>query len=99
SVPLVTASMRSNALTTAPAGSTSILSWPPVISLTFLAKSWAYSWKISFAPQVLCQRQVIGSCALAMVGRATAAVDAAAAPLRNLRRGLGLDAVFCHIFS
>src|SRR5262245_4969755 len=41
---------------------------------------------MSFDGQVLCQRQVIGSCALAIVGRATAATDVAAAPLRNFRR-------------
>src|SRR5690606_12667132 len=37
SVPADTASSRSNALTTAPAGSTSILSWPSAMSLTLRA--------------------------------------------------------------
>lgn len=37
SVPADTASSRSKALTTAPAGSTSILSWPSAISLTLRA--------------------------------------------------------------
>jgi hypothetical protein len=50
---LDTASSRPKAGTTAPAGSTSILRSPPVMSLTFLAKSSAYSWKISFEGQVL----------------------------------------------
>ena len=30
------------------------------MSLTFLAKSLAYSWKMSFAGQVVCQRIEIG---------------------------------------
>jgi hypothetical protein len=84
---LVTASSRPNAGTTAPAGSTSILRSPPVMSFTFLAKSLAYSWKMSFAGQVLCQRIEIGPCALTMAGKPrVAAPVAAAAPLRNLRR-------------
>ena len=58
--PCDTASSRSKAFTTEPAGSTSILSAPPVMSLTFFAKSRANSWKMSFAGQVLCQRMVIG---------------------------------------
>ena len=32
------------------------------MSLTFLAKSSAYSWKMSFDGQVLCQRMLIGPC-------------------------------------
>src|SRR6267142_1967788 len=77
-----------NAGTTAPAGSTSILRSPPVMSFTFLAKSLAYSWKISFDGQVLCQRMEIGPCALAIIGKPSVAapVAAAAAPVRNLRR-------------
>src|SRR6185295_14020375 len=63
------------------------------MSLTFFAKSWAYSWKMSLAPQVLCQRQVIGSCALTMVGSAIVATDVAAAPRRNLRRVVALSAL------
>src|SRR5687767_9158181 len=31
---------------------------PPVMSFTFLAKSSAYSWKMSFAGHVLCQRML-----------------------------------------
>jgi hypothetical protein len=76
-----------NAGTTAPAGSTSILRSPPVMSFTFLAKSFAYSWKMSFAGQVLCQRMEIGPWALAIIGKPSAAAPpAAAAPVRNLRR-------------
>src|SRR5262245_3663873 len=41
---------------------------------------------MSFDGQVLCHRQVIGSWALAIVGRATVATDVAAAPLRNFLR-------------
>src|SRR5688572_33324014 len=59
---------------------------PPVMSLTFLAKSSAYSWKMSLVGQVLCQRMLIGPCALTTLGAATAAAPATAAPLRNLRR-------------
>ncbi len=73
-VPLLTASIRSNALTTAPAGSTSILSSPPDMSLTFLAKSPANSWKMSLVGQVLCQRIVTEPCALEpMAGKPIAA--------------------------
>src|SRR5512132_2424677 len=60
------------------------------MSLTFLAKSSAYSWKMSFCGQVDCQRMVIGPCARTIVGKpraaAPVAVAATAAPLRNLRR-------------
>src|SRR5205823_8711239 len=58
------------------------------MSLTFLAKSSAYSWKMSFCGQVLCQRIVIGPCALATMGKPSAAapVAATAAPVRNFRR-------------
>ena len=58
------------------------------MSLTFLAKSCAYSWKMSFAGQVDCQRIEIGvACAVAIIGKPSAAP--AAAPelaFRNLRR-------------
>src|SRR5438093_906651 len=86
--PRDTASISPKAGTTAPAGSTSILRSPPVMSLTFLAKSRAYSWKMSFCGHVLCQRIVMGPCALATLGkpRAAAPVAATAAPFRNLRR-------------
>src|SRR5258706_10672625 len=68
---------------------------PPVMSLIFLAKSLAYSWKMSFAGQVLCQRMLIGPCALAIIGNArVAAPVAAAAPVRNLRRE-ATDLSFC----
>ena len=60
-MPFETASSSWKAGTTAPAGSTSILRSPPVMSLTFLAKSSAYSWKMSFDGQVLCQRMLIGA--------------------------------------
>src|SRR5713101_7993584 len=58
------------------------------MSLTFLAKSSAYSWKMSFWGQVLCHRMVMGPCALATVGAvaAAAAPAAMAAPLRKDRR-------------
>src|SRR5688500_18992928 len=58
------------------------------MSLTFLAKSLAYSWKMSFCGQVLCQRIEIGPCALTTFGKPRAAAPAAAtaAPVRNLRR-------------
>src|SRR5262245_22630683 len=56
------------------------------MSFTFLAKSLAYSWKISFAGQVDCQRMLIGPCALTTEGAATVAAEAMAAPRRNLRR-------------
>jgi len=42
---------------------------------------------MSFAGQVLCQRKVIGPCALTIAGKASVAAPvAAAAPVRNLRR-------------
>src|ERR687895_659495 len=59
---------------------------PPVMSLTFLAKSSAYSWKMSFDGQVLCHRMLTGPCAFTTAGAATLAAVATAAPLRNLRR-------------
>src|SRR6185503_14966921 len=61
---------------------------PPVMSFTFFAKSRAYSWKMSFAGQVLCQRMLIGPWALTIVGKPSVAAPAvaAAAPARNLRR-------------
>ena len=70
SVPFDTASRRSNAFTTAPAGSTSILRRPPVMSFTFLAKSRAYSWKMSFVGQVDWKRRLIGTWATSIVGAA-----------------------------
>ena len=58
------------------------------MSLTFLAKSCAYSWKMSLAGQVLCQRMLIGPCALTTLGAATVTAAAPAAPLKNWRRCL-----------
>ena len=54
------------------------------MSLTFVAKSSANSWKMSFEGQVLCQRMVIGPCALTMLGAATVAAAATAAPLQRV---------------
>jgi hypothetical protein len=59
------------------------------MSLTFLAKSWAYSWKMSFAGQVDCQRMLIGPAwALAIMGNPAAAAPTlpVTAAARNLRR-------------
>src|SRR5262249_56036318 len=56
------------------------------MSLTFLAKSSAYSWKMSFDGHVLWKRKLIGPCALTTLGAVTVAAVATAAPLRNLRR-------------
>lgn len=78
-----TASSRPKAGTTAPAGSTSIFSSPPVMSLTFSAKSSAYSWKMSLLGQVLWKRICFGVCALAIIGAASAVP--AAAPRKVLR--------------
>src|SRR5262245_47670600 len=55
--------MRSNALTTLPAGSTSMLSRPPDICVTFLPKSAANSWKMSLVGQVLWKRRLMGAAA------------------------------------
>ena len=41
------------------------------MSLTFLAKSSAYSWKMSFDGHVLWKRMLIGPCALTTLGAAT----------------------------
>jgi len=57
------------------------------MSLTFLAKSLAYSWKMSLAGHVDCQRMEMGPCALATMGKPSVATPAAAAPFRNRRRG------------
>src|SRR5690554_3359214 len=65
-----------------------MLSSPPVMSLTFWAKSSAYSWNISTVGHVLWKRKVVGPCALAIMGKpmvAAAAVPATAPP-RKLRR-------------
>src|SRR4029079_239517 len=88
--PCAPASSNGNAGTTAPAGSTSILRSPPVMSLTFLAKSCAYSWQISFDGQVLCHRMLIGPCAETTLGAATAVAVAPAAST-NRRRVVAFD--------
>jgi len=61
------------------------------MSLTFLAKSLAYSWKMSFAGQVLWKRSDT-ACALAIIGAAIAPAPAvaAAAFCRKRRRGAAL---------
>src|SRR5437867_13151713 len=62
------------------------------MSLTFLAKSSAYSWKMSFCGHVLCQRIEIGPWALATIGKPSVAapVAARAAPRRKVRRGVSV---------
>ncbi|MNS87489.1 hypothetical protein D3C72_1214360 [compost metagenome] len=88
SVPLLTASIRSKALTTAPAGSSSIFKSPPDMAFTLATKSPANSWKMSLVGQVLCQRMVTGPCAFTIAGNPIAAAPAAApaAPPRKPRR-------------
>ncbi len=56
------------------------------MSLTFLPKSSAYSWKMSFDGHVLWKRMLIGPCALTTLGAVTAAAVVAPAASRNLRR-------------
>jgi len=57
------------------------------MSLIFLVKSTAYSWKMSTVGQVLWKRRVIAPCARTMAGKpSVAAVPAAAALPKNLRR-------------
>src|SRR5262245_5373980 len=60
------------------------------MSLTFLAKSSAYSWKMSFDGHVLWKRMLIAPCALTMLGAAMLAPAATAPVFRNLRRVTGL---------
>ena len=84
--------------TTAPAGSTSILRSPPVISLTFLPKSSAYSWKISFDGHVLCQRMVIGPLCTHDIGATVDGRAATAALVRNLRR-VAVEEFLCWLIS
>jgi hypothetical protein len=90
---LFTASRSWNAGTTAPEGSTSIFRRLPAMSLTFLAKSCAYSWKMSLVGQVLWKR-IVAVWARLMDGAASAPVATAAveAALRNLRRRGALSA-------
>src|SRR5512139_1157135 len=64
------------------------------MSLTFLAKSSANSWKMSLAGHVLCQRIVVGlAWPFAIIGKASVPAVAAAAPDRNLRR-VGAESFF-----
>src|SRR5258708_36931352 len=56
------------------------------MSFTVLAKSCAYSWKMSFDGHVDWNRMLMGPvCPFEIIGAASAA--APAAPARNLRRG------------
>src|SRR5690606_33829535 len=70
------------------AGSTSMRSSPPVMSLIFWARSRANSWKMSTVGQVLWKRKDVGVCALTMAGKPSVAAAAvpAAAPPRKRRR-------------
>ena len=61
------------------------------MSLTFLAKSLAYSWKMSFAGHVLCQRIEIGPWALATIGNPSAAAPVAARPRPSGTCGVALS--------
>src|SRR2546429_5112146 len=83
----------------APAGSTAILRSPPVMSFTFLAKSSAYSWKMSFCGHVDCQRIVMGPWARTTEGKPSAAAPTAA-PVRKVRRdvsGVACESVMEHL--
>jgi hypothetical protein len=53
--------------------------------------------KRSFEGQVLCQRILTGPCARTTLGAATVAAVATAAPVRNLRRVVGVDGDFFDI--
>ena len=64
------------------------------MSLTFLAKSFAYSWKMSFDGHVLCQRMLIGPCWACTDGAVTVAAAVAPAAIRNLRRVAVLESDF-----
>jgi len=72
------------------------------MSFTFLAKSRAYSWKMSFCGHVDCQRIVMGPWALRTEGKPRAAAPAAAsaAPVRNVRRdvsGVACESLMEHL--
>src|SRR5262245_61724916 len=56
------------------------------MSLIFFAKSSAYSWKMSFDGQVLCQRMLTGPVCASTFGAATVAAAPAAATVRKRRR-------------
>ena len=62
------------------------------MSLTFLPKSSAYSWKMSFDGHVLCQRMLIGPLGLDRRRRDGGGAVAPAAS-RNLRRVAVLESV------
>src|SRR5580704_4950467 len=64
------------------------------MSLTFLPKSSAYSWKMSFDGQVLWKRMLVTPCALTTLGAVTAAAVVAPAAIRNLRRVAVLESDF-----
>src|SRR2546428_11338959 len=55
------------------------------MSFTFLAKSSAYSWKMSFCGHVDCQRIVMGPWARTTEGKPRATAPTAA-PVRKVRR-------------
>jgi hypothetical protein len=67
---------------------------PPDMSLTRFTYSWAISLKMSAEPHEPCILMTIGDWDFTIIGKpsAVAPVAAAAAPLRNLRRG---DCAFC----
>src|SRR3977135_376601 len=52
---------------------------------------------MSFDGHVLCQRMLIGPCALTTLGAATVAAVATAAPVRNLRRVADFDVRNCSV--
>jgi hypothetical protein len=62
------------------------------MSLTFLAKSLAYSWKMSLAGQVLWKRNEVGAVCAMTIG-ALMVPAATAAPFSRLRRRGVLGAV------
>src|SRR5688500_2503498 len=82
-MPLSTASSTSNGLTIAPAGSMSMRSLPLDMSFTLRAKSFANSWKISLAGQVLWKRS--RCCGRFATAGAPSSAPAVAAPTRNCR--------------
>ena len=56
------------------------------MSLTFFAKSWAYSWKMSFEGQVLWKRNDVCACAVDTIGKAMAPAPRAPAEARLRKR-------------
>ena len=96
-LPVYSRHVTPKAGTTAPAGSTSILSRPPAMSFTFLAKSVAYSWKMSLAGQVLWNRNEVGAAWAITIGALRLAPAATAAPLSRLRRRGVMDFVIVSV--